>query len=285
MKNDNVLYQGEKITIGLFLLRMLQGFLIGGGAVLPGISGGVLCVAFGIYQPMMAFIAHPFKTFRTYFIMFIPIVLGAAIGFVGLADTVTMLYETSEAIACCLFVGLVAGTLPSLIRQAGKQGTSNKSWTGFVICLFVVFGVLAFLENAISMTIEVNLWWNLFGGIVWGLSLIVPGLSSSSILIYMGVYNQITDGVGRLDLGVIIPLFVGIAGVVFLFARLVNYVYNRHFSLVSHMILGFIISSTLLIMPSTFKDSKEIIISIIVFFGGFAIAWGMDKFGERIKKD
>src|SRR5699024_1674854 len=35
------------------LLRFLQGMLIGVGAVLPGISGGVLCVVFGIYKPVM----------------------------------------------------------------------------------------------------------------------------------------------------------------------------------------------------------------------------------------
>ena len=40
------------------LLRFLQGALIGTGAILPGISGGVLCVAFGIYEPMMAFLSH-----------------------------------------------------------------------------------------------------------------------------------------------------------------------------------------------------------------------------------
>ena len=34
-------------------LRVLQGVLIGVGAVLPGISGGVLCVVFGIYKPVM----------------------------------------------------------------------------------------------------------------------------------------------------------------------------------------------------------------------------------------
>ena len=31
-----------------FLFRILQGALIGLGAVLPGISGGVLCVIFGV---------------------------------------------------------------------------------------------------------------------------------------------------------------------------------------------------------------------------------------------
>ena len=34
------------------IIKILQGSLIGLGAVLPGISGGVLCVIFGIYCKM-----------------------------------------------------------------------------------------------------------------------------------------------------------------------------------------------------------------------------------------
>ena len=37
------------------ILRVLQGILIGVGAVLPGISGGVLCVVFGIYKRSWSF--------------------------------------------------------------------------------------------------------------------------------------------------------------------------------------------------------------------------------------
>ena len=50
-----------KISCGRFLLLLSQGVIMGIGAVLPGISGGVLCVIFGIYQPMMETLAHPKK--------------------------------------------------------------------------------------------------------------------------------------------------------------------------------------------------------------------------------
>jgi putative membrane protein len=35
------------------ILYIIQGAIVGIGAILPGVSGGVLCVAFGIYEPMM----------------------------------------------------------------------------------------------------------------------------------------------------------------------------------------------------------------------------------------
>ena len=45
--------QNGKATPLQFLFRIIQGALIGLGAVLPGISGGVLGVIFGIYPILL----------------------------------------------------------------------------------------------------------------------------------------------------------------------------------------------------------------------------------------
>ena len=45
-------YEQKKQSVGFTPdPQVFQGALIGLGAVLPGISGGVLCVVFGIYKP------------------------------------------------------------------------------------------------------------------------------------------------------------------------------------------------------------------------------------------
>ena len=56
-----------------FLFRVIQGALIGLGAVLPGISGGVLSVIFGIYKPIMELLTNPFKNIRTHVPKLIPV--------------------------------------------------------------------------------------------------------------------------------------------------------------------------------------------------------------------
>ena len=53
--------EGKQRPLGKWAIRLIQGMLIGGGAILPGVSGGVLCVAFGFYPAMMAVLAHPFR--------------------------------------------------------------------------------------------------------------------------------------------------------------------------------------------------------------------------------
>ena len=46
-----------------FIIRWLRdllcGILIGAGAILPGVSGGVLAVVFDIYRPFMEVLTHP----------------------------------------------------------------------------------------------------------------------------------------------------------------------------------------------------------------------------------
>ena len=83
----------KKQGLLLFLFRVIQGALIGGGAILPGVSGGVLAVVFGIYQPMMAFLSRPLATFKTHWKLFVPVILGVGLGFWGFAKLVAWLFS------------------------------------------------------------------------------------------------------------------------------------------------------------------------------------------------
>ena len=87
-------------------LRVLQGALIGLGAVLPGISGGVLCVVFGIYKPVMELLSNPLRNWRTHLPRLLPVILGAAIGFLGVANLLAFFLEAYPDQSVCLFVGL-----------------------------------------------------------------------------------------------------------------------------------------------------------------------------------
>ena len=62
-----------------FLFRILQGALIGLGAVLPGISGGVLAVIFGVYQPIMECLANPMKGVKKHLKLLLPIGVGVVV--------------------------------------------------------------------------------------------------------------------------------------------------------------------------------------------------------------
>lgn len=290
-----------------WLFRLLQGALIGAGAILPGISGGVLCAVFGIYQPMMALLAHPFRTFKKYFRLLFPVLIGWGLGFFLFAKLLNVLFNNAsyEYPATWLFIGLITGMMPQLFREAGKQGRTIKSWIAFAISTTVILTLLVLLQYGASISVSADIWdissiwWFLLCGLLWGISLVIPGLSSSSLLLYLGLYKTMTRGISEFSMIVILPMIIGIMLVTFLSARAINYMFDKHYSSSYHAVIGFVLASTIAIMlpaPGNTEAGMEtigiaytgdiaiatILIWAACFAAGFAAAWLMDKAGQKI---
>ena len=269
---------------GLWILRAIQGALIGVGAILPGVSGGVLCVLFGIYRPMMELFSHPAGAIKKYWRLLLAVGIGWVLGFFGLAKLVELFFESSPKYMVCLFFGLIVGTLPSLYRDAGRQGRTKGSGIGLAAGFVGLTALLLTIRMSAAATIEPNIWWFLFCGGVWGLSLIVPGLSSSSILIFLGLYQPMTAGIANFSPEVIIPLLIGVVLAALGLARGVNALYERKYSVVSHVVLGLVAASAVMIIPLDYAGIGEGLLCLLCAAAGFAAAVGLDKLGGRITK-
>jgi len=137
----------------------------------------------------------------------------------------------------------------------------------------------------VTGSVQVNTMSFVICGLVWGLSLIIPGLSSSSVLLYMGLYEPMTAGIAALDFGVILPLLLGLLITVLSLARFVNALYEKHYAIVSRFILGFVVASSLKIVPSSFESAGSLVFSLLCFGVGFAIARGMDCARNKQQQD
>lgn len=235
----------------LFLSFVISGILIGGGAILPGVSGGVLCVIFGIYRPMMELFSHPIKAIKKHLSLFIPVGIGVGIGFVGFAKALGALFEKYEIQTLWVFVGIILGTVPMLLKTAKEE--TGKTQKGDLVALAGSFAVLLIVLLLLNTGQGINMaltpYTAFLSGIIWGFSLIVPGLSSSSLLIFMGLYDHIMTAVGKLDFSVIVPLILGIVLVAALCARAVEKLFEKHYSYASHAVVGLVLASTLTIIP------------------------------------
>lgn len=265
-----------------FGIKILQGSLIGLGAVLPGISGGVLCVVFGIYKTIMEFLADPFRKFKTHVPKLFPVVLGAVIGFLGVANLLSILLEKYPDPSVCLFIGLITGMLPSLFREAGKEGRSSASFVSMVIAMIAIFALLISLR-VMSVQIEPNLVWYLFCGFCLALSVIAPGMSFSTLLMPLGLYEPFVAGIGHLDMTVCIPGGIGALATVILFARAVNSLFDHYYSVAFHAIIGIVIAATVMIIPfgSFTTSAGAAIVNVICIAAGIAAALALDNFNQR----
>ena len=273
----------QGVSVTGFLLRVLQGALIGLGAVLPGISGGVLCVVFGIYKPVMELLSNPFKNFKTHVPRLIPVIIGGAIGFMGIANLLAFFLEKYPEPSVCLFVGLIGGMLPSLFREAGAQGRTRGSWISMVIAMAVIFALLGGL-NASSVQILPNFAWYLFCGFCLALSVIAPGMSFSTLLMPLGLYTPFVDGIGHLDFSVLIPGGIGAVVTVICLAKAVNALFDHFYSLAFHAIVGIVIAATVMIIPfgSFAASAAQCIVNLVCIVVGVAAALLLDRFNSRV---
>lgn len=264
------------INLTKTLIYAIEGAIVGVGAILPGISGGVLCVAFGLYEPLMELLTHPKKALKNNYKMFIPFLIGWALGFVLLAGAVNVFFEFAPDVAILLFFGLVCGTIPEMFKQS-ELADIKRGWSPFVISLAASYVFFHVIESGGTIELPANFLSFLFCGFMWGLSLIVPGLSSSTVLMCLGLFDPLTEGISSFDFAVLVPFVIGIGLTALALARLVNMLYKKHYAVVSRIILGFVISSSLKTLPHKFTSVWTMIISIICCAIGFVVAWAMEN--------
>lgn len=259
----------------------LCGALIGAGAILPGVSGGVLAVVFDIYRPFMEVLTHPRKAFPRYWRMLIPLGLGWCAGFLGIAKGLTAAMALSDAVTYWLFIGLIAGTVPSLFREAGKEGRPVSAWTSLFLCALAIFAGLFYVGRVIHAQVTPNFWWYNFCGALWGISVVIPGMTSSPVMMALGLYQPMLEGLARLDFLVLSAALPGMVLTIAALARLVTWFFRRHYAAAFHGILGFVIASTLVIIPTEYTGTVEIILSAVFCAAGFALAYYLGKMDKR----
>ncbi len=270
-----------------FIMRWLRdllcGFLIGAGAILPGVSGGVLAVVFDIYRPFMEVLTHLRTAVPKYWKWFPPIALGWCAGFLGFAKGIAAAMNISNTVTVWLFIGLIVGTVPSLFREAGKEGRCAASWLSLLACAAAVFAGLFYVSRVVHVEVTPNFWWYNFCGVLWGAGIVIPGMTSSSVMMALGLYQPMLEGLAHLDLLVLSACLPGLVLSVALLARLVSWFFRRYYSVAFHGILGFVIASTLVIIPTEYTGAGEMALSALCCVGGFLLAFFLARLDKRIQ--
>ncbi len=267
-----------------WLFRFFKGMLIGTGAILPGVSGGALAAVFGLYERIISFLANITKDFKKNVLFFIPVGLGGVFGIFLLSFALSFFLENYETQILWFFVGCIVGILPALFKQASKKGRKPYH---FVIMVAAAIATLLFLrsiQDAAHGTIELNFTTWVIAGAVFGLGLIVPGLSPSNILVYFNMYKPLTDGIKNLDISVLIPFAIGGALIVLALSKVVDFAFKKAYGGLYHFILGVVLASTVMIIPMNYNYlSFGTLICVAACVGGILLGLWMSKLEDEYK--
>ena len=116
-----------------------------------------------------------------------------------------------------------------------------------------MFGGLFYVSHVAEVSVTPNFWWYNFCGVLWGMSVVIPGMTSSSVMMALGLYQPMLDGLAYMDLLVLSASLPGMGLAIILLARLMSWFFRTHYSVAFHGILGIVLASTLVIIPMEYK--------------------------------
>lgn len=262
-----------------FIVDCIRGIALGAGAILPGISSGVLCVVFGIYDKLINSILGFFKDTKNNFQFLFPIFLGIGIGVVIFGNILKLLFANFPIQTKYAFLGLILGSLPIILKNANNKNGFRLHYVLYTVTTFLLAVFLIFIENNFyQTTISANtsFLFLIFAGFIMSIGVVFPGVSSSVLLMILGVYDIYLIAVSTVNFSILFPMGIGlvIGGIIFLF--IIRYCLEKYFSQTYYCIIGFVLGSTLIMYPG-FEFSMDSIIGITFFIICFSIAYSFEK--------
>ena len=225
----------------------------GAGAILPGLSSGVLCVIFGIYETLLNCTLNFFKNLKYNFKLLFPIGLGSFVGVILLGNILKYVFYAYPVQTKFMFIGLIVGSVPELLKKANSKKGFKFGYLIYFIFSFSIGILLVFLEKNLNFSenniSQFSFTYLLISGFFMSAGVIIPGVSSTLILILMGVYDAYLLSVSSLYIPFLLPLGIGLIIGSFICMKLVKFLLDNYYSQTFYCIIGFTLGSIFVLYP------------------------------------
>lgn len=266
------------------LLLILKGGAIGVANIIPGVSGGTIAVVLGIYKYLIEAISNLVTNRdrrKEYLLFLIKVAIGALIVIFLSAKLMTFLLDHYPIYTYLAFVGLIAGSIPSIYQSQADMKLNVPSVVTFLLGAgIILFFEFAFpqvqKEEGVEVVFNLSVNSALFLGIVGffaGGSMIVPGISGSFIMLLMGQYYIVTSSIAQRN---VVPLGIVAVGIILgiiIFAKVINVLLKINPKETFYFILGLVIASLYSIYPGIPGEMISILIALAITIVCFAISY------------
>lgn len=263
---------------GGFWYRLASGFLIGLAVVIPGVSGGVLAMALGLYEPLIAAIANPFDNWRANLRLFLPLGLGVGGCLLLFSRVLEFLFAQYPLATLYFFMGLVLAGVPGLLKEANAKGFRLTYGAASILALVLLVAFTKAAGPGWVSPLKTGLLSHLFKGVLLGVGLVIPGLSASLLLIAFGFYEELLGAVVQLNLGILVPTALGLVPGIVLVSKAINWLFQWKHSLIHYIILGLMLGSLVAAFPGWPRTLGEWLLCLALFAGGI---WLASRFNDK----
>lgn len=230
---------------------------MGAADAVPGVSGGTIAFVTGIYEELILTIRRfgpaAFGAWRRHGLagliehlnlaFLVPLVAGILASLISVAHLATYLLDAYPVLLNAFFFGLVAASAVVVRRQI-----SGWRWwyvVPLVIGLLLAQALPAFMPLIAGFGDLVLV----VGGAIAISAMLLPGVSGSFLLLAMGLYGTVMEGIKSFDILLILQFGAGCALGLFFFSRLLAWLFRHCHDLTLQLLVGFIIGSLPLLWP------------------------------------
>ena len=229
------------------LMIMLKGYIIGSSMSVPGVSGSTMAILLGIYDRLIGSISRFLKDIKGNILFLLKFCIGAGAGICTLSFLIKWLLERFPIPVSVFFLGAVVGGIPALYKKTKESPFRVSSGLYFLLGLIIVISIGFIPAGSINISFDSGLTHYLMllvTGVVIALALVLPGISTSHMLLVLGMYDAMLDAITKFDV-----VYIGILGIatligVFLITKPLEWILNSFPHETYWMIIGFVIGST-----------------------------------------
>ena len=236
---------------------LIAGAMMGLANLVPGISGGTMLVACGVYRRFIDAVsdASRLRLTRPTVLMLGLVVFGAAVSIGALAGAIHWALVEHRWAMYALFIGLTWGGAPVLWKMA--LPVRADVWAG-VAGGALAMGLLVVLQETgaggAGMSGPV---WLLIAGVAGASAMILPGVSGAFLLLLIGQYEPIIgaikDAIGAMtsadipgvlaQIPVLLPVAIGVVIGIAVVANALKWVMHRYERPTIGVLLGLLLAA------------------------------------------
>ncbi len=260
-------------TSALVTRSVYGGILMGLANLVPGISGGTMLLAAGIYPRFINAIAD-LTRFRFRFqslVVLGSVVLAAGIAILLFAGMLKDLVVEQRWVMYSLFIGLTLGGVPLVYKMV--KPLSGKSIAAGIAAFAAMVGLALMQRYGIAGSGSESFPMMVIAGLAGASAMILPGVSGGYLLLLLGQYVSILGGIDRLKdalkdgdisaamepgLSVVLPVGIGVVLGVVVVGNLLKWLLEKHREPTLGALLGLLLGSTIGLWPFQFGVKPQV---------------------------
>lgn len=257
----------EQTAASTAAVRFLKGMLVGLVVIMPGMSGGTMLLAIGLYEKLMRDFA------RIRILPWVPFFIGLGTGIMLSGILLTRLLQRYELVILAFLFGCILASVRPVLGE--YRTPSVKRIVVLIIGLALGF-LLASLSDfgVMDDPVPPNAVFLFIGGAISSAAMVLPGVPGGSILIIMGLFDDIMLAVSRFDWFMLSIYGAGSLLGIFALSNALDKLYSRYKATLSWLFVGLIIGSSVMLIPETVES---ILGFLLIAATGFTLVWKWDK--------